>query len=87
MRLDIEETSLDTIYVTVWASPYLPLHMGKVENADKMFQDHFGRQLQVFSMFILIDYIFSNSLQVKVTSYSFDSQVLIIHWTLPFPLL
>ncbi|KAJ1383052.1 P-loop containing nucleoside triphosphate hydrolase [Sesbania bispinosa] len=46
MRLDIEETSLDTIYVTVWASPYLPLHMGKVENACKMFQDHFGRQLQ-----------------------------------------
>ncbi|XP_061371712.1 GTP-binding protein BRASSINAZOLE INSENSITIVE PALE GREEN 2, chloroplastic-like [Gastrolobium bilobum] len=46
MRLDIEETSVDTIYVTVWASPYLPLHMGKVENACKMFQDHFGRQLQ-----------------------------------------
>ncbi|KAK7312225.1 hypothetical protein VNO77_35939 [Canavalia gladiata] len=46
MRLDIEETSLDTIYVTVWASPYLPLHMGKIENACKMFQDHFGRQLQ-----------------------------------------
>lgn len=46
MRLDVEETSLDTIYVTVWASPYLPLHMGKIENASKMFQDHFGHQLQ-----------------------------------------
>ncbi|XP_020973720.1 GTP-binding protein BRASSINAZOLE INSENSITIVE PALE GREEN 2, chloroplastic [Arachis ipaensis] len=46
MRLDIEETSLDTIYVTVWASPYLPLHMGKIENAPKIFQDHFGCQLQ-----------------------------------------
>ncbi|CAL0329326.1 unnamed protein product [Lupinus luteus] len=46
MRLDIEEMSSDTIYVTVWASPYLPLHMGKVENASKMFEDHFGRQLQ-----------------------------------------
>ncbi|XP_058730230.1 GTP-binding protein BRASSINAZOLE INSENSITIVE PALE GREEN 2, chloroplastic [Vicia villosa] len=46
MRLDVEETSLDTIYVTVWASPYLPLHMGKVENATKMFQEHFGHQLQ-----------------------------------------
>ncbi|KAK2435009.1 GTP-binding protein BRASSINAZOLE INSENSITIVE PALE GREEN 2, chloroplastic [Trifolium repens] len=46
MRLDVEEMSLDTIYVTVWASPYLPLHMGKVENASKMFQDHFGHQLQ-----------------------------------------
>ncbi|CAI8613937.1 unnamed protein product [Vicia faba] len=46
MRLDVEETSLDTIYVTVWASPYLLLHMGKVENATKMFQEHFGHQLQ-----------------------------------------
>ncbi|KAL5055321.1 hypothetical protein RYX36_036003 [Vicia faba] len=46
MRLDVEETSLDTIYVTVWASPYLPLHMGKVENATKMFHEHFGHQLQ-----------------------------------------
>ncbi|KAK7258073.1 hypothetical protein RIF29_32492 [Crotalaria pallida] len=46
MRLDIEEMSSDTIYVTVWASPYLPLHMSKIENAGKMFQDHFGHQLQ-----------------------------------------
>ncbi|KAK4260577.1 hypothetical protein QN277_003673 [Acacia crassicarpa] len=46
MRLDIEETSLDSVYVTVWASSLLPLHMGKVENANKMLQDHFGRQLQ-----------------------------------------
>ncbi|XP_038901740.1 GTP-binding protein BRASSINAZOLE INSENSITIVE PALE GREEN 2, chloroplastic [Benincasa hispida] len=45
MRLDVEETSVDTIYVTVWASPYLPLHMGKTENASKI-QDHFGNQLQ-----------------------------------------
>lgn len=52
MRLDIDETSVDTIYVTVWASPYLPLHMGKVENASKMFQDHFGCQLQVLSLLI-----------------------------------
>jgi len=57
MRLDVEETSLDTIYVTVWASPYLPLHMGKIENASKMFQDHFGHQLQVFSLIMLIDYL------------------------------
>lgn len=46
MRLDVEEMSMDTIYVTVWASPHLPLHMGKVDNACKMFEDHFGRQLQ-----------------------------------------
>ena len=65
MRLDIEETSLDSIYVTVWASPYLPLHMGKTENAHKMFQDHFGRQLQVFP-FSLVGYLFSESLSVEI---------------------
>ncbi|KAK9102563.1 hypothetical protein Sjap_019817 [Stephania japonica] len=46
MRLDVEEATVDTIYVTVWASPYLPLHMGKTENACKMVEDHFGLQLQ-----------------------------------------
>ncbi|OVA08433.1 GTP binding domain [Macleaya cordata] len=46
MRLDVEETSVDTVYVTVWASPYLPLHMGKTENVQTMLEDHFGRQLQ-----------------------------------------
>lgn len=48
MRLDIEESSVDSIYVTVWASALLPLHMGKTENACKMLEDHFGRQLQVY---------------------------------------
>lgn len=46
MRLDVEETSVDSIYVTVWASPYLPLHMGKTENVLTMLEDHFGHQLQ-----------------------------------------
>ncbi|XP_048235418.1 GTP-binding protein BRASSINAZOLE INSENSITIVE PALE GREEN 2, chloroplastic [Ricinus communis] len=46
IRLDIEELSVDSIYVTVWASPYLPLHMGKTENASTMLADHFGHQLQ-----------------------------------------
>ncbi|KAH7849719.1 hypothetical protein Vadar_022085 [Vaccinium darrowii] len=46
MRLDIEELSADSIYITVWASPYLPLHMGKTVNVQKMLEDHFGRQLQ-----------------------------------------
>ncbi|KAB2607473.1 NO-associated protein 1 [Pyrus ussuriensis x Pyrus communis] len=46
MRLDIEESSVDSVYVTVWASPYLPLHMGKTENACTMVKEHFGRQLQ-----------------------------------------
>ncbi|XP_024982451.1 GTP-binding protein BRASSINAZOLE INSENSITIVE PALE GREEN 2, chloroplastic [Cynara cardunculus var. scolymus] len=46
MRLDIEESSVDSLYVTVWASPHLPLHMGKTEKASTMVEDHFGHQLQ-----------------------------------------
>ncbi|KAI9195711.1 hypothetical protein LWI28_017389 [Acer negundo] len=46
MRLDAEELSVDSVYITVWASPYLPLHMGKTENAHTMLEDHFGCQLQ-----------------------------------------
>ncbi|XWS76443.1 hypothetical protein CRYUN_Cryun01aG0176600 [Craigia yunnanensis] len=46
MRLDIEESSVESLYVTVWASPYLPLHMGKTENAQRILEDHFGSQLQ-----------------------------------------
>ncbi|KAL2944856.1 GTP-binding protein BRASSINAZOLE INSENSITIVE PALE GREEN 2 chloroplastic [Bienertia sinuspersici] len=45
-RLDVEKLSAESVYVTVWASPLLPLHMGKTENADRMLTDHFGRQLQ-----------------------------------------
>lgn len=47
MRLDIEKASVESIYVTVWASPHLPLHMGKTEKASTMVEDHFGNQLQV----------------------------------------
>ncbi|KAI3975423.1 hypothetical protein MKX01_037941 [Papaver californicum] len=46
MRLDVEETSLDIVYVTVWDSPYLPLHMGKTGNVETMLEHHLGRQLQ-----------------------------------------
>ncbi|KAL9140677.1 hypothetical protein ABFS82_14G053000 [Erythranthe guttata] len=46
LRLDVEESSVDSIYVTVWASSLLPLHMGKTENACTMLEEHFGRQLQ-----------------------------------------
>ncbi|KAI3953362.1 hypothetical protein MKX01_042340 [Papaver californicum] len=38
----IEETSLDTVCVTVWASPYLPSQMGKTENVETMLEHHFG---------------------------------------------
>ncbi|KAL6576736.1 hypothetical protein OROMI_011012 [Orobanche minor] len=46
LRLDVEDSSVDSIYVTVWASSVLPLHMGKTENACRMLEEHFGRQLQ-----------------------------------------
>ncbi|XP_073141824.1 GTP-binding protein BRASSINAZOLE INSENSITIVE PALE GREEN 2, chloroplastic [Henckelia pumila] len=46
IRLDVEESSVESIYVTVWASPLLPLHMGKSNNSCMMLEKHFGRQLQ-----------------------------------------
>lgn len=46
MRLDIDESSVDSIYVTVWASSSVPLHMGKKENAYKTLEEHFGSRLQ-----------------------------------------
>ncbi|KAL6655902.1 hypothetical protein ACP70R_006728 [Stipagrostis hirtigluma subsp. patula] len=46
VRLDIEELTVGSIYVTVWASPLVPLHMGKTENAAAMIKEHFGLQLQ-----------------------------------------
>ncbi|GJM98967.1 hypothetical protein PR202_ga16021 [Eleusine coracana subsp. coracana] len=46
VRLDIEELTVGSIYITVWASPLIPLHMGKTENADTMMKEHFGLQLQ-----------------------------------------
>lgn len=48
MRLDVEESTVDSIYVTIWASLLLPLHMGKTENASTMMENHFGRTLQVY---------------------------------------
>ncbi|KAF7058672.1 hypothetical protein CFC21_065680 [Triticum aestivum] len=46
VRLDVEDLTVGSIYVTVWASPLVPLHMGKTENAESMMKDHFGLQLQ-----------------------------------------
>lgn len=51
IRLDVEELSVDTIYITVWASSLLPLHMGKTENASAMMENHFGLQLQVYLIY------------------------------------
>ncbi|CAD6219582.1 unnamed protein product [Miscanthus lutarioriparius] len=46
VRLDVEELTVGSIYVTVWASPLVPLHMGKTENSAALMKEHFGLQLQ-----------------------------------------
>ncbi|MFS8027242.1 putative nitric-oxide synthase (NADPH) [Helianthus anomalus] len=46
MRLDLNHASVQTIYVTVWASPNVSLHLGKVENADEIWNKHAGVRLQ-----------------------------------------
>ncbi|KAJ0989112.1 hypothetical protein J5N97_007468 [Dioscorea zingiberensis] len=46
MRLDVLQTSVSTIYVTIWASPNVSLHMGKTENADELQTKHVGIRLQ-----------------------------------------
>ncbi|ESW34139.1 hypothetical protein PHAVU_001G128000 [Phaseolus vulgaris] len=45
-RLDLVEASVETIYVTVWASSNVSLHMGKIENADEFWRKHVGIRLQ-----------------------------------------
>jgi hypothetical protein len=47
MRLDLIQASVQTIYVTVWASLSISLHMGKIDNADELRKNHFGSRLQV----------------------------------------
>lgn len=47
MRLDLIQASVQTIYITVWASLSISLHMGKIGNADELRQNHFGSRLQV----------------------------------------
>ncbi|MFS7932331.1 putative nitric-oxide synthase (NADPH) [Helianthus anomalus] len=46
MRLDLNQASVQTIYVTVWASPNVSLHLGKIENADEIWNKHAGVRLQ-----------------------------------------
>ncbi|XP_066336436.1 GTP-binding protein BRASSINAZOLE INSENSITIVE PALE GREEN 2, chloroplastic [Miscanthus floridulus] len=45
-RLDVLKSSAQTIYITVWASSNVPLHLGKTENADELREKHFGIRLQ-----------------------------------------
>ncbi|PKA48968.1 NO-associated protein 1, chloroplastic/mitochondrial [Apostasia shenzhenica] len=46
MRLDLTQCSTETIYNTVWSSPNVSLHLGKIENALEMRSKHFGIRLQ-----------------------------------------
>ncbi|KAH0681980.1 hypothetical protein KY289_019732 [Solanum tuberosum] len=46
VRLDLVQASVETIYVTVWASPSVSLHLGKTENADELKNNHAGVRLQ-----------------------------------------
>ncbi|XP_019184231.1 PREDICTED: GTP-binding protein BRASSINAZOLE INSENSITIVE PALE GREEN 2, chloroplastic [Ipomoea nil] len=46
VRLDLNSASVNTIYVTVWASPSVSLHLGKTENADDIWNKHCGIRLQ-----------------------------------------
>uniref|UniRef100_A0A0E0HRC6 Uncharacterized protein n=1 Tax=Oryza nivara TaxID=4536 RepID=A0A0E0HRC6_ORYNI len=45
-RLDVLKASVQTIYITVWASPSVSLHLGKTENAEELRDKHFGIRLQ-----------------------------------------
>lgn len=47
MRLDLNQATVETIYVTVWVSPFVSLHMGKTENAEEIRSKHAGIRLQV----------------------------------------
>ncbi|CAK8543147.1 unnamed protein product [Lathyrus sativus] len=45
-RLDLDEATVKSLYVTVWASPNVSLHMGKTENANEIWNNHVGVRLQ-----------------------------------------
>ncbi|KAL0464359.1 UNVERIFIED_CONTAM: GTP-binding protein BRASSINAZOLE INSENSITIVE PALE GREEN 2, chloroplastic [Sesamum latifolium] len=46
VRLDLDRASVETIYVTVWASASVSLHLGKIESADEIKSKHAGIRLQ-----------------------------------------
>lgn len=46
VRVDLIRASVETIYFTIWASPNISLHMGKIENADETWRKHVGIRLQ-----------------------------------------
>ncbi|XP_020595858.1 LOW QUALITY PROTEIN: GTP-binding protein BRASSINAZOLE INSENSITIVE PALE GREEN 2, chloroplastic-like [Phalaenopsis equestris] len=46
MRLDLIKCLQETIYVTVWASPFISLHLGNIDSAGELRRKHFGIRLQ-----------------------------------------
>ncbi|XP_010516328.1 PREDICTED: GTP-binding protein BRASSINAZOLE INSENSITIVE PALE GREEN 2, chloroplastic isoform X2 [Camelina sativa] len=46
VRLDLVQASVETIYITVWASHSVSLHLGKTENAEEILKGHSGLRLQ-----------------------------------------
>ncbi|XP_057547093.1 GTP-binding protein BRASSINAZOLE INSENSITIVE PALE GREEN 2, chloroplastic [Amaranthus tricolor] len=46
VRLDLVQASIQTIYVTVWVSSNVSLHLGKIENAEETWTKHVGVRLQ-----------------------------------------
>ncbi|GLJ10993.1 hypothetical protein SUGI_0139760 [Cryptomeria japonica] len=46
MRLDVDQASVETIYITVWASVHVSMHLGKVETANGIKEKQFGVRLQ-----------------------------------------
>lgn len=47
VRLDLVRASVETIYITVWASHSVSLHLGKTENSEEILKSHSGLRLQV----------------------------------------
>ncbi|XP_078428385.1 P-loop containing nucleoside triphosphate hydrolases superfamily protein isoform X2 [Wolffia australiana] len=46
LRLDLAQSSVTTVYVSVWASASVSLHLGKTENAEEIWSNHVGIRLQ-----------------------------------------
>lgn len=75
VRLDVEELTVGSIYVTVWASPLLPLHMGKTENAATMIKEHFGLQLQVA---FLVQHYMSFPRFCSITLHDYNAIIVLV---------
>jgi hypothetical protein len=44
-RIDVDPALRGTIYMTVWATDLIPLHMGKTESADAFWERNVGGKL------------------------------------------